>query len=86
MCLMRYVRYVYIFETCMRMGLHCRYCRSATMQTGSYSVVGPTTWNGLPIDLRGTSQMVPVLNSTTLSNWLPSWHLSSPQGMQGLVL
>src|SRR6218665_1605212 len=23
-----------------------------TMQTRSFSVVGPTTWNGLPIDLR----------------------------------
>jgi len=27
------------------------FARSATMQTHSYSVVGPTTWNGLPIDL-----------------------------------
>src|SRR6218665_1940845 len=25
---------------------------SATMQKRSFSVVGPTTWNGLPIDLR----------------------------------
>src|SRR6218665_1254353 len=28
------------------------FTRSATMQTCSFSVVGPTTWNGLPIDLR----------------------------------
>src|SRR6218665_3346546 len=28
------------------------FARSATMQTRSFSVVGPTTWNGLPIDLR----------------------------------
>ena len=28
------------------------FTRSATMQTLSFSVVGPTTWNGLPIDLR----------------------------------
>src|SRR6218665_1856448 len=26
--------------------------RSATMQTRSFSVVGPTTWNGLRVDLR----------------------------------
>ena len=25
---------------------------SVTMQTRSFSVIGPTTWNGLPIDLR----------------------------------
>jgi len=28
------------------------FARSATMQTPSFSVVGPTTWNGLPIDLK----------------------------------
>ena len=28
------------------------FARSATMQTCSFSVVGPTAWNGLPIDLR----------------------------------
>src|SRR6218665_327753 len=28
------------------------FARSATMQTCSFSVVGPTTWNSLPIDLR----------------------------------
>src|SRR6218665_2946022 len=28
------------------------FARSATMHTRSFSVVGPTTWNGLPIDLR----------------------------------
>src|SRR6218665_1579115 len=30
------------------------FARSATMQTRSFSVVGPTTWNGLPVhvDLR----------------------------------
>src|SRR6218665_176229 len=42
------------------------FTRSATMQTGSFSVVGPATWNGLPVDLRYL-QMVPVLNSTTFS-------------------
>src|SRR6218665_3674087 len=29
-----------------------QFARSATMQTRSFSVVGPTTWNELPIDLR----------------------------------
>src|SRR6218665_4184031 len=29
-----------------------KFARSATMQTRSFSVVGPKTWNGLPIDLR----------------------------------
>src|SRR6218665_1208500 len=28
------------------------FARSATMQTCSFSVVGPKTWNGLPVDLR----------------------------------
>src|SRR6218665_491853 len=28
------------------------FARFATMQTRSFSVVGPATWNGLPIDLR----------------------------------
>src|SRR6218665_369324 len=28
------------------------FARSATMQACSFSMVGPTTWNGLPIDLR----------------------------------
>src|SRR6218665_1570397 len=28
------------------------FVRSATMQTRSFSVVGPKTWNGLPVDLR----------------------------------
>src|SRR6218665_3013097 len=28
------------------------FARSATMQTRSFSVVGPTTWNVLPMDLR----------------------------------
>src|SRR6218665_2727493 len=28
------------------------FARSAPMQTHSFSEVGPTTWNGLPIDLR----------------------------------
>jgi len=28
------------------------FARSATMQTHSFSVVGPTTWNGLSLDLR----------------------------------
>jgi len=28
------------------------FARSATMQTCSFSVVGPTTWNELPVDLR----------------------------------
>src|SRR6218665_377098 len=28
------------------------FARSATMQTPSISVVGPKTWNGLPVDLR----------------------------------
>jgi len=28
------------------------FARSATVQTRSFYVVGPTTWNGLPIDLR----------------------------------
>src|SRR6218665_903465 len=28
------------------------FARSATMKTRYFSVVGPTTWNGLPIDLR----------------------------------
>src|SRR6218665_1374347 len=27
------------------------FARYATMQTGSFSVVGPKTWNGLPVDL-----------------------------------
>src|SRR6218665_3395291 len=29
-----------------------QFARSATMQTRSFSVVGPTTWNGPPVDLR----------------------------------
>ena len=29
-----------------------KFARSATMQTRSFSVVGPKTWNGLPVDLR----------------------------------
>src|SRR6218665_981476 len=29
-----------------------KFARSATMQTRSFSVVGPKTWNELPIDLR----------------------------------
>src|SRR6218665_334179 len=28
------------------------FARSAAMQTRSFAVVGPTTWNGLPVDLR----------------------------------
>src|SRR6218665_1343426 len=28
------------------------FARSAAMQTRSFSVVGPKTWNGLPVDLR----------------------------------
>ena len=28
------------------------FTRSATKQTRSFSVVGPKTWNGLPVDLR----------------------------------
>jgi len=28
------------------------FARSATMQTRSFSVVGPKIWNGLPVDLR----------------------------------
>src|SRR6218665_2225762 len=28
------------------------FTRSATMLTHSFSVVGPTTWNGLPVDRR----------------------------------
>ena len=29
-----------------------QFARSATMQTRSFSVVGPNTWNRLPVDLR----------------------------------
>src|SRR6218665_2710106 len=29
-----------------------QFARSATMKTRSFSVVGPTTWNRLPVDLR----------------------------------
>ena len=32
------------------------FARSVTMQTRSFSVVGPTTWNGLPVDLRSSSR------------------------------
>src|SRR6218665_195350 len=36
----------------VRGNLVVTFARSATMQTRSFSVFGPTTWNGLPIDLR----------------------------------
>ena len=43
------------FEDSIHRNLVVPFARSATMQTRSFSVVGPTTWNGLPItciDLR----------------------------------
>ena|SRR6218665_184633 len=48
------------------------FARSATMQTRSFSVVGPTTWNGLPIDRKHlqNGRLTPVLNSTTFSRLL----------------
>jgi len=42
------------------------FARYATMQTRSFSVVGPATWTGLPIDLRHLPNL-PVLNSRTFS-------------------
>src|SRR6218665_2682931 len=46
------------------------FARSATMQTCSFSVVGPKTWNGLPADLRhlpiGACSQFPHLLKTLL--------------------
>src|SRR6218665_448435 len=46
------------------------FARSATMQTRSFSVVGPKTWNGLPVDLRhlpnGASSQIHHLLKTVL--------------------
>ena len=47
------------------------FARSATMQSRSFSVVGPTTWNGLPLDLRhlpNCSQFHQLLK-TAFSAW-----------------
>src|SRR6218665_3442950 len=42
------------------------FARSATMQTCSFSVVGPKTWNGLPADLRHTCSQFHHLLKTVL--------------------
>src|SRR6218665_3326357 len=49
------------------------FARSAAMQTRSFSVVGPQTWNGLPVDLRhlpnGACSHFHQLLKTVLSAW-----------------
>src|SRR6218665_2267637 len=50
------------------------FARSATMQTRSFSVVGPKTWNGLPADLRhlpkgACSQFHHLLKTVLISAW-----------------
>src|SRR6218665_2302314 len=40
------------FRSSAHSNLVVPFARSATMQIGSFSVVGPKTWNGLPVDLR----------------------------------
>src|SRR6218665_970333 len=63
-------------------GASCLAGRSAAMQSGSFLVVCPTTWNGLLIDLRNLLNGIPVLNSTTFSRLFfsawpgPGAHLS----------
>src|SRR6218665_1280033 len=42
------------------------FARYAIIQTRSFSLVGPATWTGLPIDLRHLPNL-PVLNSRTFS-------------------
>src|SRR6218665_2241385 len=53
------------------------FARSATMQTRFFSVVGPTTWNGLPIDLRhlpngACSQSHHLLKTSFRLRWVGS--------------
>src|SRR6218665_299848 len=49
------------------------FARSATMQIRSFSVFGPKTWNGLPVDLRhlqnGACSQFHHLLKTVLSAW-----------------
>src|SRR6218665_2370579 len=76
--------YMYLCELCSplsssalrssaRGNLVVPFSRSATMQTRSFSVVGPKTWNGLPVDLRhlpnGACSQFHHLLKTVLSAW-----------------
>ena len=48
---------------------------SATMQTRSFSVVGPKTWNGLPVDLRHLWMKSPWKTAVPAHNHLRDWLL-----------